>query len=121
MSLDAQSDIDADILPLRKGCEERIGYVFKDRTLLHAALTHASGAEHRLASNERLEFLGDAILGAIVCERLFHQYPDYLEGDPYFRIHRESQNFDRCRRHFALVADIERKVEPMQAAVNRYR
>ena len=50
-------------------------------SLLLSALTHASGAEHRLASNERLEFLGDAILGAVVCEILFHQYPEYLEGD----------------------------------------
>jgi ribonuclease-3 len=62
-------------------CEERIGYSFSDRTLLVAALTHASGAQHRLLSNERLEFLGDAILGAVVCEVLFHRYPEYLEGD----------------------------------------
>ena len=66
---------------LLAGCEQRIGYVFADKNLLHAALTHASGAEHRLASNERLEFLGDAILGAVVCELLFLQYPDFLEGD----------------------------------------
>ena len=39
------------------------------------------GADHRLASNERLEFLGDAILGAVVCEQLFRKFPDYLEGD----------------------------------------
>jgi ribonuclease-3 len=63
------------------GCEHRIDYVFRDKFLLRSALTHASGAQHRLASNERLEFLGDAILGAIVCEILFHQYPEYLEGD----------------------------------------
>ena len=56
---------------LLQGCEERIGYTFTDKRLLQAALTHASGAEHRLASNERLEFLGDAILGAVVCELLF--------------------------------------------------
>jgi ribonuclease-3 len=62
-------------------CERRIGYVFRDKSLLVAALTHASGAQHRLASNERLEFLGDAILGAVVCELLYVQYPDYLEGD----------------------------------------
>lgn len=62
-------------------CEQRIGYKFQNETLLLGALTHASGAEHRLASNERLEFLGDAILGAVVCELLYHQYPDYLEGD----------------------------------------
>jgi len=62
-------------------CERRIGYVFKSKQLLREALTHASGAEHRLVSNERLEFLGDAILGAVICELLFLQYPDYLEGD----------------------------------------
>ena len=61
--------------------QQRIGYEFKDKTLLLSSLRHASGAEHRLASNERLEFLGDAILGAVVCEILFHQYPEYLEGD----------------------------------------
>jgi ribonuclease-3 len=62
-------------------CEERIGYHFRDRELLRAALTHASGADHRLASNERLEFLGDAILGAIVCKQLYDQFPRHLEGD----------------------------------------
>lgn len=61
--------------------EQRIGYEFRDKSLLLSALTHASGAEHRLASNERLEFLGDAILGAVVCELLFHQYPEFLEGE----------------------------------------
>jgi ribonuclease III len=67
--------------PALEKLEKRIGYVFQNKNLLLSALTHASGAEHRLASNERLEFLGDAILGWVVCERLFHQYPDYLEGD----------------------------------------
>ena len=62
-------------------CQQRIGHVFRDPTLLVAAVTHASGARHRLASNERLEFLGDAILGFVVCERLFHAYPEWLEGD----------------------------------------
>jgi len=62
-------------------CQRRIGYVFRDPTLLVAALTHASGAQHRLASNERLEFLGDAILGFWVCERLYRMFPDSLEGD----------------------------------------
>ena len=64
---------------LRK-CEEKIGYCFHDKQLLCAALTHASGAQHRLASNERLEFLGDAILGAVVCEVLYREFPDLLEG-----------------------------------------
>ena len=62
-------------------CEEVLCYRFRDPTYLKEALTHASGADHRLVSNERLEFLGDAILGAIVCELLFLKYPDYLEGE----------------------------------------
>jgi ribonuclease III len=62
-------------------CQRRIDYVFRDPALLVAAFTHASGAQHRLASNERLEFLGDAILGFVVCETLYHLFPDSLEGD----------------------------------------
>ncbi len=62
-------------------CERRVGYCFRDRAILQFALTHASGAEHRLASNERLEFLGDAILGFVVCELLFRQFTQYLEGE----------------------------------------
>jgi ribonuclease III len=62
-------------------CQDVLGYRFKDPTYLREALTHASGANHRLVSNERLEFLGDAILGAIVCELLFRKYPEYLEGE----------------------------------------
>ncbi len=62
-------------------CQEIIGYQFKDVSLLLAALTHASGALHRLASNERLEFLGDAVLGLTVCRWLYEDYPEYNEGD----------------------------------------
>lgn len=62
-------------------CEARIGYAFQEKSLLKSALTHASGASHRLESNERLEFLGDAILGRVVCEALFQRYPNFLEGD----------------------------------------
>src|SRR5271168_444657 len=62
-------------------CQEVLDYRFTDTMFLREALTHASGADHRLVSNERLEFLGDAILGAIVCELLFLKFPEYLEGD----------------------------------------
>lgn len=77
----APKTVSSEQLAMLERCELRIGYTFCDKNLLMAALTHASGAQHRLASNERLEFLGDSILGAIVCEELFHRYPDYLEGD----------------------------------------
>ena len=62
-------------------CQEDIGYWFRNTQLLEDALKHASGVSHRLASNERMEFLGDAILGFVVCEQLYLLYPDYLEGD----------------------------------------
>ncbi len=62
-------------------CQDRIEYRFRNPQLLEAALTHASGVQHRLASNERMEFFGDAILGLVVCEQIYLQYPDYLEGD----------------------------------------
>lgn len=62
-------------------CQTRILYRFCDLTLLRAALTHASGAAKRVESNERLEFLGDSILGLVVCEHLFRDYPNYLEGE----------------------------------------
>jgi len=61
--------------------QEMIGYRFKNLNLLKSALTHASIAENRLASNERLEFLGDAVLGLVICEELYHRYPKYLEGE----------------------------------------
>jgi ribonuclease-3 len=62
-------------------CQKAIGYQFKQPELLRAALTHTSGANTRLASNERLEFLGDAVLGLITCEQLYLRFPDYQEGD----------------------------------------
>lgn len=62
-------------------CEDRLDYHFRDRSLLISALTHASGADHRLLSNERMEFLGDAILGFCVCDMLYSMFPDFLEGE----------------------------------------
>ena len=61
--------------------EEILGYTFKDRALLAMALTHASIADARVVSNERLEFLGDAVLGFLVCERLYKSFDELLEGD----------------------------------------
>jgi ribonuclease-3 len=81
MAADAPADHELDLAAVVAACEARIGYDFSDKSLLRAALTHASGALHRLASNERMEFLGDAILGAVVCELLYRRYPESLEGD----------------------------------------
>ncbi|MDP6823973.1 MAG: ribonuclease III [Dehalococcoidia bacterium] len=65
--------------------EERLGVRFKDRSLLRLALTHSSYLNEdpsvAIESNERLEFLGDAILGAGIGHRLYHHAPEAPEGD----------------------------------------
>lgn len=61
-------------------CQEVLRYSFRDPKLLLGALTHASSSDTRIGSNERLEFLGDAILGVVICEHLFLLFPDLLEG-----------------------------------------
>ncbi len=65
--------------------QERLGYVFHDESLLRAALMHSSYAnENRAAgcvSNERLEYLGDSILGFVVAEYLYRTYPERPEGE----------------------------------------
>jgi len=64
--------------------ENKLHYTFRDRSLLETALTHSSYAnEHRgrgIECNERLEFLGDSILGMIVARHLYETHPDMPEG-----------------------------------------
>ncbi|MBR0446069.1 MAG: ribonuclease III [Oscillospiraceae bacterium] len=68
-----------------KDLEKAIGYRFQNITLLQNALSHSSFANERwhdsLMSNERLEFLGDSILGMVVAEFLYRNYPDRPEGE----------------------------------------
>lgn len=69
----------------RDELESRLGYRFRDRALLAHALRHRSHAHSanagRFASNERLEFLGDSVLGMVAAEYLFERYPALGEGD----------------------------------------
>lgn len=68
-----------------KKLEAKLGYTFQNEALLRHALTHSSYAnEHRnegLTSNERLEFLGDSVLGMVVADHLYHTHPDMPEGE----------------------------------------
>ncbi len=61
--------------------EQVLDYEFCNPELLELSLTHSSYAENRIKSNERLEFLGDSVLAIVICQRLFAEFPDYLEGD----------------------------------------
>ena len=63
--------------------EKKIGYEFKDKSLLLRALTHSSYANERGTGldNERLEFLGDSVLGFITAEYLFEHYKNKQEGE----------------------------------------
>jgi len=68
--------------------EESLGHTFQRRELIEQALTHSSqarevealGASSRAVDNEQLEFLGDAVLGLITSEALFHRFPEFQEG-----------------------------------------
>lgn len=61
--------------------EDRIKYKFKDKLLLERSLTHKSyGNENGKDDNERLEFLGDSVIGLLVAKYLFKNFPDYNEG-----------------------------------------
>lgn len=71
-----------------EGLEAIIHYQFRDAGLLKAALTHRS--HDKKQSNQRLEFLGDRVLGLVVCDMLFHAFPNEQEGE-------------LARRHAALV------------------
>ena len=68
-----------------KTLQNKLGYTFRDQSLLIHALTHSSYAnEHRAegaSSNERLEFLGDSVLGMVVADHLFRAHPDMPEGE----------------------------------------
>ena len=68
-----------------KTLEEKLGYTFRDKQLLSAALYHSSYAnEHRgsgIQSNERLEFLGDSVLGMVTADYLYHKHPGLPVGD----------------------------------------
>jgi ribonuclease III len=65
----------------REKAEAILQYTFKEPELLTESLTHASIANTRLTSNERMEFLGDAVLDLVVCEALYSRFREYLEGD----------------------------------------
>ena len=87
-----------------KDLENAIGYRFKNITLLQNALAHSSYANERwhdsLKSNERLEFLGDSILGMVVAEYLYRNFPDRPEGD-LTRMRADMV----CERSLALIAE----------------
>jgi ribonuclease III len=75
------------VVPLHDGLaglEARLGYRFRDRALLEQALTHRSRAHEdqsgAVADNESLEFLGDAVLGLVIADLVFHDYPLHDEG-----------------------------------------
>ena len=67
-----------------RAIEDKLGYVFKNRGLLINALTHSSYANENRGrsceSNERLEFLGDSVLGLVVADALYRRCPELPEG-----------------------------------------
>ena len=71
-----------DRAPHDRVLEDRLGYRFSDKMLLTRALTHSSlsGGKEDVRDLERLEFLGDRVLGVLTAEELWRRYPEYEEG-----------------------------------------
>jgi ribonuclease-3 len=67
--------------PELSALEARVGHAFENPALLHAALTHVSASPQRPESYERLEFLGDRVLGLAVAHMLYESFPEVSEGD----------------------------------------
>lgn len=70
-----------DLKELLQECQNDLGYHFDNIRLLFQALTHSSFAPIHKESNERLEFLGDAVLGLVITNYLYHHFPNSSEGD----------------------------------------
>jgi ribonuclease-3 len=70
--------MDTDIL---QQIEQVLGHTFSDADVAAKAFTHSSAVDNRLESNERLEFLGDAILALVICQALFEKFHHYPEGE----------------------------------------
>src|SRR6201989_3505881 len=90
----------------RAALEERIGYKFADKALLERALTHISalsGGASRVNSYQRLEFLGDHVLGLVISDMLFRAFPKADEGELSRRL------ADLVRRE--ACADVARAIE----------
>ncbi len=66
---------------LLANCEKAVGHAFVDRSLMELALTHSSLKDAWTPSNERLEYLGDSVIGLAVSEHLFLNFPDLQEGE----------------------------------------
>ncbi|MCV0397671.1 MAG: ribonuclease III [Rhizobiaceae bacterium] len=71
---------------LREAIAQRTGYVFSEVELAQRALNHASALKPGIESNERLEFVGDRVLGLLVAELLYEAYPHAPEGELSIRL-----------------------------------
>ena len=85
-------------------CEAALSYRFADPALLRKALTHSSSKGPGLPSNERLEFLGDAILGAVISDYLFREFKSYTEGQltKIKSVVVASQTLGKCSRRLGI-------------------
>ena len=91
------------------GLQESLGHKFKNPSLLTQALTHASATRDRLHSNERMEFLGDRVLGLVLAGLLLETFPDEDEGEIAYRFSAlaRSESLSRVAEDLGLGAHIE--------------
>lgn len=94
--------------------EKKLGYSFQNKNLFKKALTHSSAVSQRQDSNERLEFLGDRVLGLVVAEMLVEEFPEENEGALGYRfaslVRRET--LERVAEELDLEPHIQREIDP---------
>ena len=98
--------------------EERIGYAFRDRSLLERALTHSSVGGKDL---ERLEFLGDRVLGLLTADALCARFPGMSEGDLAPRLNALVRKETCARAAIAFGLDAELRLSPQEDAAGGRR
>ena len=104
-------------------CEERIGYRFQNPDRLLEALTHSSIKTFDQPCNERMEFLGDSVLGLVITEFLFNFFGDLTEGDltQIKSVVVSTNTLAEESRHFEREILVGLEAHPAQAGIDRTR
>lgn len=101
--------------------EQKLDYTFKDQALLERALTHSSVASQRHLSNERLEFLGDRVLGLVVADMLLSEFPSEDEGALGYRFAAlaRRETLERVAENIGFEPFIHRELDPNEMSTRQ--
>ncbi len=107
--------------PVHRLLEQRLNYTFQNPDLLERALTHSSSVNRRQQSNERLEFLGDRVLGLVIADMLLAAFPNEDEGALGYRFAAlvRLEALERVAEPLGLEGLIKRETDPAEAGARQ--